>query len=164
MTGGLRPAAGDAGGMRVRACAVLLLGAAIVGPAWGRGGDCVFRTGTSLALGFGVIDPSIPQSIQQQASAPGVEDTQAGDCAPGRQMRIQVDGGQHDAGGQLRMKHNAGHEAYLRYAVQVTPTALRAPGNQRYIGMQLQGRLEPGDIATARGGTYSDTLRISVLP
>lgn len=144
----------------------LVLGTALglCAPAWARGGDCVFLSGNPLVLVFGVLDPSVMTRIQQRASATRAEDRQAGDCARGTQMQIQVEGGQHDAAGRLRMKHTARHDAYLPYAVQATPATQRGPGNRRYLAFDLVGRIEPADIATARGGTYSDTLRISVTP
>jgi hypothetical protein len=145
-------------------CLGLLLWAGPSAPVWARGNDCVFRTGTALVLGFGVLDPSAARRVQQQATAARGEDLQAGDCAPGVQMRIQIEGGQHDAGGQLRMRHATRPDTFLRYTVQVTPVLQRGPGNQRYVGFELLGQLEAADIAVARGGTYQDTLRISVLP
>ena len=142
----------------------LLLGASLNSPAWGRGKDCAFRTGTSPILAFGVLDPSAARAVQQRATAVRNEDLEAGDCAPGAQMRIQVDGGLHDAGGRLRMRHAIRPDAFLPYAVQVDPVMRQGPGKQRYIGFALAGRLEAADIAAARGGTYHDTLRISVFP
>lgn len=142
----------------------LCLAFALGTPAWARGSDCAFRTGGALVLAFGVLDPSAAGQARQRAAASRAEDFEVGDCAPGITMRIRVEGGQHDAGGQLRMRHTLRQDAFLTYTVQVTPTAQRGPGNQLYLDLDLAGRLDPADIAQARGGTYSDTLRISVNP
>ncbi len=133
-------------------------------PAWARGTDCAFRTGGTLVLAFGVLDPSAARQVQQRATASRGEDLDVGDCAPGALMRIRVEGGQHDAGGQLRMRHTLRPDAFLPYTVQVSPTAQRGPGNRVYLDLDLAGRLNPADVAQARGGSYSDTLRISVSP
>jgi len=150
--------------VRVLAGVGLLLWIGLHAPAGARGNDCSFRTGSAIVLGFGVLDPSAARVVQQRATAARREDLEAGDCAPGVPMRIQIEGGLHDAGGQLRMRHSTRPDAFLRYAVQVDPATQRGPGNQRYLALELAGRIEAADIATARGGTYHDTLRISVFP
>lgn len=149
---------------RVLACVGLLLWSSLHATAWARGNDCAFRTGSAIVLSFGVLDPSAARAVQQRATAARREDLEAGDCAPGVPMRIQVEGGLHDAGSQLRMRHSTRPDAFLRYAVQVDPAAQRGPGNQRYVALELAGRIEAADLANARGGTYQDTLRISVFP
>lgn len=151
-------------GLGLRSCLSLLLWAGLGSTAWALGSDCAFRTGGGLVMGFGILDPSAAHGVQQRATAPRRDDLEAGDCAPGFRMRIQVEGGQHDFGGQLRMKHITRPDAFLRYSVQVEPSTQQGPGNRRYVGFDLLGRLEATDIATARGGVYRDTLRISVFP
>jgi hypothetical protein len=142
----------------------LLLTLAGARPVWARGGDCVFRSSGQLLLAFGSLDPGRASSLQQRATATRREDLEAGDCARGKAMRILVEGGQHDLGGRLRMKHALRNDAYLRYTVQAQPTVQAGPGNGRYLGFELIGRLDPADFANAPGGVYSDTLRLSVRP
>ncbi|MEY4713068.1 MAG: hypothetical protein RIS88_2518 [Pseudomonadota bacterium] len=164
----LRAGSAPRGTLRGRgllSCLGLLLWAGLGSAAWALGSDCAFRTGGGLVLGFGILDPSAARGVQQQqAVAPRRDDLEAGDCAPGFRMRIQVEGGQHDLGGQLRMKHTTRPDAFLRYAVQVEPSTQQGPGKRRYVGFDLLGRLDAADIATARGGVYQDTLRVSVFP
>lgn len=142
----------------------LALWAATGTPVWARGNDCSFRSSSTLLLDFGTLDPSAASRAQQRAAAARAEDLQAGDCAPGAQMRIQVEGGLHDAGGQLRMRHIARADTFLRYAVQVEPALQRGPGNQRFLTFELVGRLETTDVAAAPGGAYQDILRLTVTP
>ena len=129
-----------------------------------RGRDCSFHSGGPLVLGFGTLDPSQVFLVQRRAAAPRAQDREVGDCAPGTRMQITVEGGLHDDRGQLRMQHVSRPNAYLRYAVQVYPVTQPGPGNGQYIGLELQGRLDPADIATAPGGPYRDMLRVSVTP
>lgn len=134
------------------------------GRAWAKGTDCAFRSAESPLLNFGVLNPSQGLPVLQRATAPRGEALEAGDCTRGAQMRIQVEGGLHEAGGRLRMKHVSRQDTYLRYTVQVLPAVQRGPGNGRYLSFELVGRIESADIAAAPGGSYSDLLRISVLP
>ena len=133
-------------------------------PTWARGNNCVFRSPSQILLLFGPLDPSRGFSVQQRATAARIEDLDVGDCAPGQTMTLRVEGGQHDAAGQPRMQHALRPNTFLRYAVRIAPTAQRAPGNGRYISLQLTGSIEPADLADAPAGGYSDVLRLSVTP
>jgi len=133
-------------------------------PAWARGNNCVFRSSIQIQLGFGTLDPSRGFAVQQRATAARNEDLDVGDCAPGQRMTLRVEGGQHDAAGRLRMQHALRPNSYLPYAVSLTPTVQRAPGNGNYISLQLTGSIEPADLADAPAGLYSDVLLLSVTP
>ena len=133
-------------------------------PTWARGSNCVFRSPSQVLLGFGTLDPSRGFAVQQRATAARSEDLDVGDCAPGQTLTLRVEGGQHDAAGRLRMQHALRPNHYLPYAVRLTPTIQRAPGNGRYISFQLTGSIEPADLADAPAGLYSDVLRVSVTP
>ena len=132
--------------------------------AWARGNNCVFRSSIQIQLSFGTLDPSRGFAAQQRATAARTEDLDVGDCAPGQRMTLRVEGGQHDAAGRLRMQHALRPNSYLPYAVRLTPTVQRAPGNGRYISLQLTGTVEPADLADAPAGPYSDVLSLSVTP
>lgn len=146
--------------------AALALAAAFLtaGGAWARGSDCVFRSAGQIVLAFGVLDPSRGWRVEQRATALSSEDLQVGDCAPGQTLRLRVEGGLHDAGGTMRMKHALLPGTYLRYTARVTPTVQRGPGNRSYIRFELTGDIQPADLADAPGGAYSDVLRLSVTP
>ncbi len=143
---------------------VLLAALAVMEPAWARGSDCVFRSAGRIVLAFGALDPSRGWAVQQSAGAARQEDLEAGDCAPGQTLRLRVEGGLHDDRRGLRMKHALRPDAYLRYAVRITPTSQRGPGNRNYLSFQLTGDIQPADLADAPGGLYSDELRLSVTP
>jgi len=143
---------------------VLLATLTVNPPAWARGSNCVFRSPSQVLLGFGILDPSRGFAVQQRATAARTEDLDVGDCAPGQTLTLRVEGGQHDAAGRLRMQHALRPNTYLRYAVRIAPSVQRAPGNGRYISLQLTGTVEPADLADAPAGLYSDVLRLSVTP
>jgi hypothetical protein len=124
-------------------------------PTEARGNNCVFRSPSQLLISFGPLDPSRGFAVQQRATAVRNEDLDVGDCAPGLT---------HDAAGRQRMQHALRPNTYLRYAVRIAPTVQRAPGNGRYISLQLAASIEPADLADAPAGVYSDVLRLSVIP
>lgn len=140
-------------------------GGLLVTPAaWAKGNDCSFRSTGQLALAFGALDPSQAARVQRTATAAQSSDLEAGDCARGQTMRITAVRGLHNLGQQLRLQNGSIGNAYLRYAVQITPDAPRGPGNGAYARFSLQGIIEPSDIAAAPAGTYHDMLQISVTP
>ena len=133
-------------------------------PTEARGNNCVFRSPSQLLISFGPLDPSRGFAVQQRAIPVRNEDLDVGDCAPGLTMTLRIEGGQHDAAGRQRMQHALRPNTYLRYAVRIAPTVQRAPGNGRYISLQLAASIEPADLADAPAGVYSDVLRLSVIP
>lgn len=116
-------------------------------------GVCTMTGGT---LDFGELNPTAPSNVTRNSS--GVTVT----CTYGTDYALSGDDGSHASGTQKRL-NNGGTTAndFIAYSVTI-PTGGTGTGSA--VPVTIAGNIASGAYATARAGTYSDTIELTVTP
>ena len=126
---------------------------------------CSFRS-KALSLNFGLIDPSIAQTISNTITVLNAFANEAGDCNGGGNMTFSLAGSNTF---QLVSGANV-----IKYTISGFPIALPQPGNasgnsgKGYVTWfapgQLQGTILWNDYANSPAGSYTGNFTITVDP
>lgn len=127
---------------------------------------CNFRA-KGLNLSFGLINPSIAQTISSPIVVQTAFANQAGDCNGGGNMTVSI------VGSTTRQLVSGANT--INYTISGFPIALPKPGNappgnpgSGYVTWftpgQLQGTILWNDYANAPAGSYTGNFTISIDP
>ena len=150
----------------LRLAAILMLNVLAVSPMFAADTVCNFRA-RGLNLSFGMIDPSIVQTISKPITVQTTFANQAGDCVVGGNMTMSI------VGSSSRQLVNGVNT--INYSISGFPIVLPKPGNAPngnpgsgfvawFTPGQLQGTILWSDYADAPAGNYLDNITISVNP
>lgn len=145
---------------------MLMLNILVAAPVFAADLVCNFRV-RGLSLNFGLIDPSIAQTISRPIIVQTTFANQAGDCVGGGNMTVSI------VGASLRQLVNGVDT--INYTISGFPVVLPKPGNappgnpaNGYVTWftpgQLQGIILWSDYANASAGSYTGNFTISVDP
>ena len=154
------------GSLTLRLIVVLMLIVWVPVPVFAANLLCSFRA-KGLNLSFGLINPSIAQTISSPITFQTAFANQAGDCNGGGNMMVSIVG---SSTRQLVSGANV-----ISYTISGFPIVLPKPGNappgnpgKGYVTWftpgQLQGTILWNDYANAPAGSYTDNFTISVDP
>lgn len=120
---------------------------------------CRFIT-TAAPMGFGNLDPANPVDVPHTS-------TFTFRCGGGSKMvvfDITQNGGLHPTGpGKNRMQHTSVAGEFLPYALTLIPPPAPIPRNTDQA-LQVTGTVRGADYQSARVGSYSDTVTITINP
>lgn len=121
--------------------------------------NCKFQGSSTATLAFGNIDPS---SAADATASAGLVIRCAGSAALAT-YALSIDDGLHGTGsGARRMKH-ASLNAFMPYAVTVTPASGTVAKNVN-VAIAVNGVIAPASFRDATIGAYGDTLVITLNP
>lgn len=121
--------------------------------------NCKFRAGSGTLLNFGAIDPS------QSTNATGTVTLviRCGGSAATASYSLAADDGLHGTGpGLRRMRHTVNAAEFLAYSLDA-PRSGTATKNVD-TSVVLTGTITPAQYAGALGGSFSDTLVLTLSP
>ena len=153
-------------------CAALLLGMVLTGPAYSAGthgmavsavivskNQCKFTNNGPTALPFGNIDPS--SSSTAVASASTTFSCKGKDSSATYYVTSN-DGLNAASPGNPRLVHALNPSEYLAYTLNF-PQSATVPKNTTQT-LTIQGFIQPSAYQNARGGSYADTVTLTIEP
>lgn len=154
------------GSLTLRLIVVLTLNIWVLAPVFAADLLCNFRA-KGLNLNFGMINPSIAQTISSPITVQTATANQAGDCNGGGSMTISLVGSS-----TLQMVSGV---STINYTISGFPIVLPKPGNappgnpgNGYVTWftpgQLQGTILWNDYANAPAGSYTGSFTVAVDP
>ena len=121
--------------------------------------NCKFRAGSGTSLDFGNIDPS--GSTNATASVTLV--VRCAGSANTATFSVTANDRLHSlAAGQRRMRHTVNTTEFLAYSLN-TPVSATTPKNVD-TNVVVTGTITPAQYANALGGSFADTLVLTLSP
>jgi spore coat protein U-like protein len=121
--------------------------------------NCRFTTG-SASMGFGNLDPANPVDVPKTSAF-------TFRCDGGDHQvvfAVTQNGGLHPAGpGTNRMQHTSTADEFLPYSLALSSPPVPIPRNTGQT-LTVSGTVRGVDYQSARVGTYSDTVTITINP
>lgn len=121
--------------------------------------QCKFTNGGPTVLSFGTIDPSSP-ATQTAVATTTFRCTGSSATAT---YSISSDDGLYETGANApRMRHSVDLTRFLPYTIDL-PQSGSAPKNVVQT-LTVTGTVLPGDFQNALGGSYFDTVTLTIVP